>query len=84
MSTEGGSTAKSLAEISGQARGKLELTLTLPQAVEVTNQILHPCIAFSLCTLLGSGGFGGLINCSISLPHRLHTIQMACFYIGKS
>ena len=77
---EARSTAESFAGLSGvrQARGKLELTLTLLQAIEVTDQILHPCIAFSLCTLLGSGGFGGLINCSISLPHSLRTIQTTC------
>jgi len=63
---------------SRQARRKFELTLTLLQAIEVTDQILHPCIAFSLCTLLGFCSFGGVINCSISLPHGLRTIQTAC------
>lgn len=56
----------------------MELTLTLPQAVEVTNQVLDPGIAFSLCMLLGSGGFGGLINRSISLLHCLRTMKTAC------
>lgn len=62
----------------GKQLENLELTLTLPQAVEVTNQVLRSCIAFSLCTLLGFGGFGGLINSSIRLPDGLRTIHTAC------